>query len=545
MALIVLFAYIYNQSNPIKNLIGNNFKIKNKLLIVVVFFAALGIIGNYTGIDIKPYAKTEFNRSSGAINMYDAIANTRPIASIVSGYIYGPVVGMIVGVISGTHRYFLGGFTAAACGISTVMEGAISGIIGNKVKNKSSNIKYAFIAAVISECIQMLVILMLSRPISSALQLVKIVAFPMIIINSMGTVIFISMIQNAKEDSERIAAIEAQKALNIARKTLKYMGQGLTADTGKNISDIIYDTTNIDGIFIGNKDGLLTYSAQDLDKKKLTNALADYYRCPCCKVMKIDNMYFVCSPFNTIHSNFEGVLGLGMNSKKNITIYFKEFAEELSELLSNQIELYKLDKLAQEASTAKYRILRAQIEPHFLFNALNTISSFCRTNPLRAKELILDLSNYFRKTLKTEEDFVYLKEEIEFINSYFSIEKARFGDRLRLFIDVSEENMKIKVPSFILQPIIENAVKHGILPKPEGGNIYIKAYIKENVIIISIKDTGVGMEEHRLKEVVTSWPGIGLRNVNERLKLLYGQKSALSIKTKLNEGTKIQFSIPV
>lgn len=545
MALIVLFAYIYNQSKVLKRLTGNNFKIKNKIL-MIIFFGVLGVIGNYTGIDVSPYAMNKTNISTGYLGMYDAIANTRPIASIVSGYIYGPIVGSIVGFISGTHRYFLGGFTALACGIATVIEGIVSGIIGKKLKNTNLNIKYACAAAVIAECVQMIVILIFSRPVSMALQLIKIVAVPMIIINSLGTIIFISIIKNAKEECDRIGAIEAQKALNIAQKTLEYMRKdGINIETGKNISKIIYEMTNIDGIFIGNKDGFLTCVGEDIDEKNIKSFLSEYYKSPHYKVIKLDNMFFTCTPFNVSNSGFQGVLGLGLKSKKNITTYFVQFAEELSDLLSNQIELYKLNKLAQEASTAKFRVLRAQIEPHFLFNALNTISSFCRTDPLKARELIIDLSNYFRKTLKRQEDFVTLREEVEFVQSYFSIEEARFGNRLKLIIDIPKLIMNMKMPSFVLQPIVENAVKHGILPKPEGGNVYLKVSLENDEMKFYVRDTGVGMNRDRLKEVLINWPGIGLKNVNERLKLLYGEEYGLSIETSFNKGTKISFTIPI
>lgn len=178
-----------------------------------------------------------------------------------------------------------------------------------------------------------------------------------------------------------------------------------------------------------------------------------------------------------------------------------------------------------------------------MFNALNTISSFCRTNPSKARELIIDLSNYFRQTLKREEDFAYLKDELEFTKSYISIEEARFGNRLKLIIDIPDKMMTAKVPAFILQPIVENAIKHGILPKPEGGSVYLKASFKDKEILFSVEDTGVGMSNERLNEILTKWPGIGLKNVNERLKLLYGEDHGLSIKTSLNNGTKISFLI--
>jgi two-component system LytT family sensor kinase len=550
MALIAISAYIYNQSHVLKNMIKGELKFIDKVALIA-FFGILGIIGNYTGVNVEPYAMNSIKPmgsiQAGYIGLHDAIANTRPIAAIVGGYIGGPIFGIIIGIIAGTHRYFLGGFTALSCGVATLAEGFIGGLIKKYSKDEDFNLKHVFIGAVSAECCQMIIILLLSRPFSAALKLVDIIAVPMILINSLGSVIFINIIKSAKEEYNRIGAIEAQRALNIAKKTMNYMRKGLDRKTAKNVSEIIYEMTDADGIFIGDKNGFLAYSGIDICEDKLKKEVKNYNKSPDYRVIELINsdrsMFFVCAPFKIPNSGFEGVLGLGVRSKKNINPYFVQFGKELSDLLSNQIELYKLNKLAKEASTAEFRALRAQIEPHFLFNALNTIASFCRTNPLKARELIIDLSNYFRQTLKRQEDFVYLKDEIEFIQSYLSIETARFGDRLRLIIDVPEEMMDKKVPVFVLQPIVENAVKHGILPKPEGGEVYLKAFFEDGEIRFCVRDTGVGMDQKRLKEVLTKWPGIGLKNVNERLKLLYGEDHGLDIKTSVNNGTKVSFSI--
>lgn len=550
MALIAISAYIYNQSHVLKNMIKGELKFIDKIALIV-FFSLLGIIGNYTGVNVEPYAMDNIRPmgsiQAGYIGLHDAIANTRPIAAIVAGYIGGPVFGVIVGIIAGTHRYFLGGFTALSCGVATLAEGLVGGLIKKLSKDEGFNLKKVFIGAVAAECCQMIIILVLSRPFSSALKLVEIIAVPMILINSLGSVIFINIIKSAKEEYDRIGAIEAQRALNITKKTVNYMRKGLNEKTAKNVSEIIYEMTNADGIFIGDKNGFLAYSGISIHEEKLRQEIQKYNKSPDYKIIELQydgkSMFFVCAPFKIPNSGFEGVLGLGVRLKKNINPYFIQFGKELSDLLSNQIELYKLNKLAKEASTAEFRALRAQIEPHFLFNALNTIASFCRTNPSKARELIIDLSNYFRQTLKRQEDFVYLKDEIEFIQSYLSIETARFGNRLQLIIDIPDEMMDEKVPVFVLQPIVENAIKHGILPKPEGGKVYLEAFFENDEIRFCITDTGVGMNEERLNEVLTKWPGIGLKNVNERLKLLYGEDHGLDIKTSVNNGTKISFLI--
>ncbi|AZV58425.1 LytS/YhcK type 5TM receptor domain-containing protein [Clostridium sp. AWRP] len=543
MALIALSAYMYNHSSILKQLIKDELGTVDKILLVI-FFSILGILSNYTGVNVEPANNINSeNMVLGYLGMHDAIANTRPIAAIVSGYIGGPLIGVIVGLISGVHRYTLGGFTAVACTIATIVEGFIGGIARKYSKDESLNVKHAFFAAIVAECFQMIIILIFARPLINALILVKIIAVPMILINSLGTVIFISIIKSVKEEYNKVGAIEAQKALNIAKRTVKYMRKGLGEETAKNVSKIIYEVANIDGILIGDKSDILTCSVKNINKISLRESIYKCDKIPVYKIINEGQMFFVCAPFNIPNSGFQGVLGLGLKSKKDINNYFIQFVQELSDLLSNQIELYKLNKLAEEASIAEFKALRSQIEPHFLFNALNTISSFCRTNPSKARELIIDLSNYFRQTLKREDDFAYLKDELEFTKSYISIEEARFGNRLKLIIDIPDKMMTAKVPAFILQPIVENAIKHGILPKPEGGSVYLKASFKDKDILFSVEDTGVGMSNERLNEILTKWPGIGLKNVNERLKLLYGEDHGLSIETSLNNGTKISFLI--
>ena len=444
---------MYNQSHVLKNLIKDKLTIKDKI-VLILFFSVLGIISNYTGVSVESYTTNSINHVGSMagcnLGVHDAIANTRPIAAIVSGYIGGPLLGAIVGLIAGTHRYLLGGFTALSCGIATIVEGIIGGIAKKHSKDGSFNIKQLFIAAVIAENFQMIIILAFYKPFFTAIKLIKIISIPMILINSLGSVIFISIIKNAKEEYNKIGAVEAQKALNIAKRTMKYMRKGLSKETAKNISKIIYEMANIEGIFIGDKNGLLTYYGIDIDQEKLKKELCKYYKIRDYMTIRIDSIFFVYAPFNVVNSGFEGMLGLGLKYEKNISTYFIQFVEELRDLLSNQIEIYKLNKLAEEASTAEFKALRAQIEPHFLFNALNTISSFCRTNPLKARELIIDLSNYFRQTLKRKEDFVYLKDEIDFIKAYLSIEKVRFGSRLKLIHKWQEKNIENwKIPDML------------------------------------------------------------------------------------------------
>lgn len=529
MSLIALVAYIFSHTKLFRVIIKEKVSLKDKILIII-FFSIVAIIGTYTGINIK----------------YEALANTRPIGAIMAGYLGGPIVGIIVGTIAGLHRYTLGGFTALACGVATVFEGIIGGSVKRFFNKGQYNMLTGFLTGVLAEVTQMIVILLLSKPYGRAFQLVKLIGLPMILINSLGVVVFISIIKNTSEQFNRIRANYSQKALSIARQTISYMRKGFNEDTANSVAEIVYEVSNLPGVFIGDNEKILTYYGDtEIDLNKLNEGLTEYFKKPFSGVVEIEGINFYCSPLFVRDNDFQGVIGVKIYENRESKNYFIEFCREMAELLSTQIELYKLNKIAQTASTAELRALRAQIHPHFLFNALNTISSFCRTNPLRARELILDLSNYFRKTLNRTDDFIQLSEEIELINSYLSIEKARFGDRLKLYIDIPEKLLTMKVPIFVIQPLVENAIKHGISPKALGGTIFIKVLESGDEVIFSVEDTGIGMSRDRYDEVVSTWPGVGLKNVNDRLKLLYGEQNTLDIKSSIEEGTKVTFKIPM
>lgn len=532
MSTIAVAAFILSQSGILKNIIKDKLNNFNKISIIV-FFSIISIVGTYTGIGMAPYA----------------LANTRPIGVIVSGYVGGPLVGMIVGSIAGFHRYTLGGFTAISCGIASVIEGLIGGLVRKYSKHGDYNMPSAAIAGIMAESMQMIIILIVSKPYKDALFLIKEISFPMILVNSLGVVVFALIIKNSIEEHNRIGAIQAQKVLSIAKAATEYLKNGLNEKNAEKVAEIIKDMGNVNGVFLGNMDKILTYTGIKIETEILEDQYKNY-------LLNLDNQIikynedgkkciFLCTPIITSKGQFQGSIGLLVRFEKDIDKYFIEFSKELSNLFATQIELNNLNKLSEALYLAELKALRSQIRPHFLFNALNTISSFCRTNPSKARELILNLSNYFRNTLKRENDFVTLGQELELIESYLYIEKARFGERLQLHMDIPEEFKSITIPVFMLQPIVENSVKHGIAPNINGGDIFITVKSLGSEYLFSVRDTGKGMDKDRYEEVVSKWPGIGLSTVNERLKLLYGEGYKLNIKSTFRIGTEISFNIPI
>jgi len=192
---------------------------------------------------------------------------------------------------------------------------------------------------------------------------------------------------------------------------------------------------------------------------------------------------------------------------------------------------------------ARMDALISQINPHFLFNTLNTISSLIRFDPDMARTVLLKLSNILRRRLKAQVHFSPLQQELDFIDDYLDIEVVRFGrDKLRIRKEIDPETLDMVVPSMILQPLVENALRHGIAPKIEGGVITLRAQRGNGRLIVEVIDDGVGISEQRQTEVYGS--GIGISNVRERLKVVYGQDFLMKIDSQPGKGTVIHFEIP-
>ncbi len=209
---------------------------------------------------------------------------------------------------------------------------------------------------------------------------------------------------------------------------------------------------------------------------------------------------------------------------------------------NTRIEM-NLEQNQQLLLKARMDALTSQINPHFLFNTLNTVSSLIRFDPDMARGVVLKLSNILRRLLRKHETFVPLREELAFIDDYLDIEVIRFGrDKLQIFKEIEEDSLETFVPSMLLQPMVENSIKHGLAPRLEGGKIHLRARNFDSRLLIEIEDNGLGISPERLSEVYGG--GIGISNVHERLRLLYGDQFKMNIRSKEGEGTQIHIEIP-
>ncbi|GAA2742525.1 histidine kinase [Terrabacter aerolatus] len=220
---------------------------------------------------------------------------------------------------------------------------------------------------------------------------------------------------------------------------------------------------------------------------------------------------------------------------------------EVARWVSGQLELAELDASRTRLMEAEVRALRAQISPHFVYNSLTAIASFTRTDPERARELLLDLAEFTRYSFRRHGEFTTLAEELRSIEAYLVIEKARFGDRLTVTVRVAPEVLPVVVPFLCLQPLVENAVQHGIEGREGDGEISILAQDADHECVVTIEDNGVGEDPERVRRVLAGDPGsdsVGLANVDERLRTAFGDDYGLVVETAPGAGTKVVVRLP-
>ncbi len=253
--------------------------------------------------------------------------------------------------------------------------------------------------------------------------------------------------------------------------------------------------------------------------------------------------------------------GAGTGAGGNLNGYLVESAIYLAAVMVVGTELkiftsvriqIKLEEQERLLLQARMAALQNQINPHFLFNTLNSISSLVRFDPDTAREMILKLATILRRLLHSTDSFVPLREEVEFIDNYLDIEVVRFGkDKLQVIKDLDPASLEAMVPSMLLQPLVENSIKHGLSPKIEGGSITLRSRVIKSRLVVEVEDDGVGMgaaqglaRDHGRGEGAEGM-GIGMANIAERLKVLYGDTAKMMIENREGGGTLIRLRLPI
>jgi len=222
-------------------------------------------------------------------------------------------------------------------------------------------------------------------------------------------------------------------------------------------------------------------------------------------------------------------------------------AGEVTRFVSTQLELAVLDASRTRTVQAQLNFLRAQISPHFIYNALTAIESYVRSDPERARDLLVGFAEFTRWAFREHTQYATLAEELRFVDIYLELERARFGDRLAVSLRVAPEVLPVRVPSLVLQPLVENAVRHGLEQLGGTARLQISAEDGGHEAVVVVEDHGVGTDPGRLADVLAGRHGgqsVGLRNVDERLRATFGNDHGLTIETGVGAGTKVTMHLP-
>jgi two-component system sensor histidine kinase LytS len=240
-----------------------------------------------------------------------------------------------------------------------------------------------------------------------------------------------------------------------------------------------------------------------------------------------------------------GTIKLSHSGAGEVSEMEVQIANGVAQLLSVQIELAEIDAQKKMSEKAELKALRAQINPHFLFNTLNIIMSFCRTDPEMARGLLTHLSTIMKYSFANHGDFVSIAEEMAAIEAYLEIAKTRFGARLSVTLTVDKSILTTKIPVLSVQPLVENAIQHGLFPKLSECHLDITATQENDTLRITVCDNGIGIEPDKLTHLFSAAAeGIGVQNVARRLRGIYGESYGLSLDSDVGKGTRATVRIP-
>lgn len=359
---------------------------------------------------------------------------------------------------------------------------------------------------------------------------------------------------------DRVRAIQTNRTLKLASKTLDHMRMGLNREASQSVCELLLPETHACGVAIADTQVYVGYAAHDKNmsfmvghpicttaaQKVLQEREMLVIDCPALlqtvrKDSGMDIRAAIVVPL-VVRDSSVGLLKFYYDSAHLVDDTQLAIAQGLAELLSTQLSLSELDHQAELATRAELKALQSQINPHFLFNTINTIASLIRTNPEQARVLLREFAVFYRQTLQNSETLITLEREMQQTMRYLVFEVARFGeDRIKIHKDIDPDLLHTRVPSFIIQPIIENSINHAM--RPCGPlSIVIRVYRDNDDVVISVSDDGIGMEKSVLDSLGDPTPskggtGIALKNVKGRLTGFFDSDSEMIVESEVDKGT--------
>lgn len=383
-------------------------------------------------------------------------------------------------------------------------------------------------------------------------------AFQTIMLLSVVTiaVALVSLVGYHVVKSQRDLGTDADRAtfetLHLVSLAAPHFRSGLTSEGASRAIKHLKTLLGADGVAVTDAAQVLAFEGNfpsDLraDTNSLPNALFRIARNTLeggrTRVARNDDYDAVCAPIQVQDRLVGTIVAIAHRADPGLV----RAVTETAAWVASQVAVAELNESRAKLTEAELKALRAQISPHFIYNSLNAIASFIITDPDRARDLVVEFADFTRYSFRRHGDFTTFKEELESIHRYLLLEQARFGDRIKVKLSIAPEVLPIVIPFLSIQPLVENAVRHGLEKKPEGGVVTITAHDVGEFAEISIEDDGVGIDPAVLRATLagtTEGVHVGLRNVDVRLRQIYGPQHGLVVETAPGHGTLITMRIP-
>ena len=544
LSVFLVAFYLYCRSPAFRPLTPDWPRPRSKLGLYVVF-TFIAILGNYLGVPVVQGG---------------AIVNARAVGATLAGLLGGPVLGVLVGATAGAHRMTMGGVAALAGAVATTVEGLLAGLVHLALQQRPGLLitrRVAFATTLVGEILHMGIVLLITRPFDLAVAIAKTISIPMILLNPVGAALFMTVLLHRQRELDRVAAASSAGALRVAERTLGLMSRGFRQDVAGDMAAIIREETGAGAVCLTDTERVLgwagigadhhfagtaigsRFTRQAISEKTVVYAdgIRETYDCRVSRSCPIHSAVVV--PLQ-VEGAVLGTVQLFESEGRSVLRMNRKLVEGIGALLSSQLLLARYQEQKNLLVMSELKLAQAQIDPHFLFNSLTTIMAIIRKDPERGRELVNHLSNYFRKNLKRSSELSTLQEELEHVGAYLEIEKARFEDHLVVEIDVDPSLLAVKVPTFTLQPLIENAIKHGISEMLTPGRARIRVYRQNGVARIDVEDNAGAYDDH-----VRSADALGLKIVDRRIKGLVGDAYGVRVSCVPGELTRASVEVPL
>ncbi|HWR10125.1 histidine kinase [Sporomusa sp.] len=540
LSFIAMTAYLTGRSRFIMRCTRYPFHVPSQIPLIVLF-SFLAITGSYSAL---PWG--------------EPLITTRLIGVLLAGIAGGPLTGFSVGVICSIYMT-LTEMLVAAPAIYIVFVGTLSGLLRLQLSFHQLTPLTGASVALVAELCQVTLFTLVATELELAGYIIK-SAIPTMVVSVIGVWIFLFIVNWIEAEQDIYGARAAQLSLDIASRTLPYLRLGFNTHSATVAAHIIYDLTKVDAVSITGRYKRLAFIGQGAEhhtpgepiisaavKEAIANKVMKVINAPNdrgCPILHCPLQAGVVVPLFT-GNKVVGTIELARVNNETVSELDIRIADGIANLLSVQIQLAEIDEQRKMREKAELKVLRAQINPHFLFNTINIIMSFCRTDPDKARSLLGSLATLMQRAYSNQEDFLTLQDELTAVTAYLEIARSRFGDRLDIAVHVDDSANTALVPALSLQPLVENALNHGLFPKLGHCLLAIEASIEATALIITVTDNGVGIPTEILTQIKAgNSDGIGLLNVHRRLTSLYGPEYGLSITSEPPFGTEIRLQIP-